>query len=88
MQQKSPLRAGKPTLRNARILTQNENRVSTDSSETGERGNDEYDRHTTYPGEEEDSTDVILQILAFNNSDEEDANDRPNITHAPRTTHN
>ena len=32
---------------------------------------------TTDPGEEDDSSDIIL---AFINSDEEDANDRPNAT--------
>ena len=36
LQQKSPLRAGQPTLRHARTLTQNDNRVSADSSETDE----------------------------------------------------
>ena len=85
LQQKSPLSASQPTRRNARTLTQNDNRASTESSETDESGNDEYDRDTTNPGEEDDSSDVIL---AFINSDEEDANDRPNITHAPRTSHN
>ena len=43
LQQKSPLRAGQPTLRNARTLTQNDNRVSADSSETDESDNNEYD---------------------------------------------
>ena len=43
LQQKSPLRAGKATLRNARTLTENDNRASVVSSETDERDNDEYD---------------------------------------------
>ena len=85
MQQKSPLRASQPTPRNARTLTQNDNRASPESSETDESANDEYDRDITNPGEDDDSSDVIL---AFINSDEEDANDRPNITHAPKTSHN
>ena len=32
---------------------------------------------TTDPGEEDDSSDIILSFI---NSDEEDANDRPNAT--------
>ena len=32
--QKSPLRAGQPTLRNASTLTENDNRASVDNSET------------------------------------------------------
>ena len=56
-----------------------------DRVETDESGNEEYDSDTIDHGEEHDSSDVIL---AFINSDEEDANDRPNITHAPRTSHN
>ena len=43
LQQKSPLRAGKATLRNARTLTENDNRASVVSSETDESDNDEYD---------------------------------------------
>ena len=43
LQQKSPPRAGQPTLRNARKLTQNDNRASADSSETDESDNVEYD---------------------------------------------
>ena len=54
LQQKSPLTAGIPTLRNARTLTQNDNRASAGSIETDESGNDEYDRGTTYPAEEQD----------------------------------
>ena len=77
LQQNSPLTAGEPTLRNARTLTQNDNRASADSSEADESGNEEYDRGTTYPGEEDDSSDVILTFI---NSDKEDANDRPNAT--------
>ena len=45
LQQKSPPRAGQPTLRNARKLTQNDNRASADSSETDESDNVEYDSH-------------------------------------------
>ena len=77
LQQKSTLRAGQPTRRNARTLTQNDNRASADSSETDESDNDEYDSDATYSGGEDDSRDVIL---AFINSDEEDANERPNAT--------
>ena len=43
LQQTSPLRAGKTTLRNKRVLTQNDNRASADISETDESDNDEYD---------------------------------------------
>ena len=43
MQQKSPVRAGQQTLRNAWTLTQNDNRASAESSETDEKDNDEYD---------------------------------------------
>ena len=42
LQQKSSLRAGR-ILRNAVILTQNDNGLSADRSETDESGNDEYD---------------------------------------------
>ena len=81
LQQKSPLRASQPTPRNARTLTQIDNRASPASSETGESGNDEYDRDTTNPGEDDDSSDVIL---AFINSDEDDVDDRPNATRSVR----
>ena len=77
LQQKSRLTAGQPTLRNVRTLAQNDNRASADSVETDESGNEEYDSDPTDPGEEDDSSDMIL---AFINSDEEDANDRPNAT--------
>ena len=77
LQQKSPLGAGQPTLRNARTLTQNDNRASADNSEMDESDNDEYDSDAIDSGGEDDSGDVIL---AFINSDEEDANGRPNAT--------
>ena len=77
LQQKSPLRAGQPTLRNTRILTENNKKASADSSETDE--SDNYD--AIYSGGEGDSSDVIL---AFINADEEDANDRPNATRSGR----
>ena len=80
-QQKGPLRAGQPTLRNARTLTQNDNRASADSSETDESDNDEYDSDAIDSGGEDDTRDVIL---AFINSDEEDANERPNATRSGR----
>ena len=69
LQQKSPLRAGQPTLRNARTLTQNVNRASAESSERDESENGEYDSDTVGSGGEEDSSDVIL---AFIRSHEED----------------
>ena len=81
LQQRSTLRAGQPTLRSARILTQNDNRASADSSETDESDNDEYDSDAIDYGGEDDSIDVIL---AFTNSDEEDANERPNATRSGR----
>jgi len=81
LQQKSPLRAGQPSLRNARTLTQNDNRASADSSETDESDNDEYDSDAIDSGGEDDSSDVIL---AFINSDEKDANERPNATRSGR----
>ena len=77
LQQKSPLTSGQPTLRNVRTLAQNDKRASADSVETDESGNEEYDSDTIDPGEEHDSSDMIV---AFINSDEEDANDRPNAT--------
>lgn len=60
-QQTSPLRAGRPTLRNARTLTQNDNRASADSSETDERDNDEYYSDGIDSGGD-DSSDVILAL--------------------------
>ena len=81
LQQKSPLRAGQPTLRNARTLTQNVNRPSAESSETDESENGEYDSDTIGSGGEEDSSDVIL---AFISSHEEDANIRPNAKRSGR----
>ena len=66
-----------PTLRNARTLTQNDNRASADSSETDESDHDEYDSDAMDSGGEDDSSDVVL---AFVNSDEEDANYRSNAT--------
>ena len=78
MQEKaSPFKGGQPTLRNTRILAQNDNRASADSSETDKSGNEEYDRDTSDPGKKDDSSDIIL---AFINSDEEDAYDRPKTT--------
>ena len=46
LQQRSPLIAGQLTLRNARTLTQTDNRAIADSSETDEGENDEYDSDT------------------------------------------
>jgi len=77
LQQKSPLRAGKATLRNARTLTESDNRASVDSSETDERHNEVYDSDATDSRGKDVSSDVIL---AFINSDEEDANHRPKAT--------
>ena len=68
-------------MRNARTLTQNDDRASAESSETDESDNDDYDSDATDSGGEDDSSDVIL---ALNNSDEEDANDRPNATSSGR----
>ena len=65
LQQKSPLRVGQPTLRNARTLTQNDNRASADSSETDERDNDEYDSDAIDPGGEDDASDVVLAFIQF-----------------------
>ena len=82
LQQKSPLRAGQPTLTNASSLTENDDRASVDSSETEESDNDdERDSDAINSGGEDDPSDVIL---AFINSDEEDANDRPNATRSGR----
>ena len=77
LQQTSPLSAGQLTLRNARTLTQNDNKASADSSETDERENDEYDIDAIDSGVD-DSSDVILALIC--DSDEEDANERPNAT--------
>ena len=70
MQQTSPLIAGQLTLRNARTLTQTDNRAIADSSETDERENDEYDSDAIDSGGD-DSSDVILALIC--DSDEEDA---------------
>ena len=68
LQQKSPPRVDQPTPRNARTLTQNDNRAIADSSETDESDN-EYEGDAIDSGGEYDSSDVVL---AFINSDEED----------------
>ena len=68
LQQKSPPRAGRPTLRKARTLTQNDNRASADSSRTDKSDNDEYDSNAIDSGGEDDSSDIIL---AFINSNED-----------------
>ena len=81
LQQRSALRAGQPTLKNARTLTQSDNRASAESSETDESDNDEDDSDAIDSGGEDDSSDVIL---AFINSDEEDADERPNATRSGR----
>ena len=61
LRQKSPLRAGLPTLRNARTSTQNDNRATADSScETDKSDNDEYDSDAIDSGGEDDSNDVIF----------------------------
>ena len=62
-QRKSLLRAGQPTLRNARTSTENDNRTSADSSETDENDNDEYDSDAVDPGEKYDSSDVVLASI-------------------------
>ena len=56
--------------------------LAADSSETDESDNDEYDSDAIDSGGEDDSREVIL---AFINSDEEDANERPNATRSGRT---
>ena len=61
-QQTSPLIAGQLTLRNARTLTQTDNRAIADSSETDERENDEYDSDAIDSGGD-DSSDVILALI-------------------------
>ena len=58
-------------------MTQNDNRTSADSNETDESDNGESDSDAIDSGGEDDSSDVIL---AFMNSDEEDASDRPNAS--------
>ena len=68
-------------MRNARTLTENDNRASADSSETDERDNDEYESDATDAGGKGDSSNVIL---AFTNSDEEDTNHRPKATSSGR----
>ena len=76
-QQKSPLRAGQEALRNARTLTQNDNRASRLTAVKRWEWKDEYDSYAIDSGGEDDSSDVILEFI---NSDEEDANNRPNAT--------
>ena len=58
-------------------MPENDNRARVDSSETDERDNDSYDSDATDSGGKGDSRDVIL---AFINSNEEDANHRPKAT--------
>ena len=84
LQQTSPLIAGQLTLRNARTLTQNDNRAIADSSETDERENDKYDSDAI-DSEGDDSSDVILALIC--DSDEEDASERPNATRLGRSYH-
>ena len=67
LQQKSPVIAGQPTLRNASTLIRNGNRASADSSETGESDKNEYENDTIDSEAEDESCDVVL---AFINSDE------------------
>ena len=81
LQQKSPLRAGQPTLTNASSLTENDDRASADSSETEESDNDDERDSDVINSGGDDPSDVIL---AFINSDEEDANQRPNATRSGR----
>lgn len=81
LQQNKPLGTDQQTLRNASILTQNDNRASAESSERDERDKDEYDINAIHFGGGDDSSDVIL---VFINSDEKDANDRPNATRLRR----
>ena len=54
---------------------QDDNRASVDSSET-----DESDNHEYYSGDIDSAGKQNDVILAFINSDEEDANKRPNAT--------
>ena len=82
LQQTSPLVAGQLTLRNARTLTQTDNRAIADSSETDEKENDEYDNDAIDSGGD-DSSDVILALIC--NSDKEDASERPNATCSERS---
>ena len=70
LQQTSPLIAGQLTLRNARTLTQTDNRAIADSSETDEKENNEYDSDAIDSGGD-DSSDVIFALIC--DSDEEDA---------------
>ena len=81
LQQTSPLIAGQLTLRNARTLTQTDNRAIADSSETDERENDEHDSDAIDSGGD-DSSDVILALIC--DSDEEDASETPNATRSGR----
>ena len=82
LQQTSPLIAGQLNLRNARTLTQTDNREIADSSETDERENDEYDSDAIDSGGD-NSSDVILALIC--DSAEEDASERPNATRSGRT---
>ena len=82
LQQTCPLIAGQLTLRNARTLTQTDNRPIVNSSETDERENDEYDTDAIDSGGD-DSSDVILALIC--DSEEEDASERPNATRSGRT---
>ena len=51
-------------MRNARTLTQNDNRTSAESNETDERDNDEYDSDAIDSGGD-DSSDVDLTLWPF-----------------------
>ena len=81
LQQKSPLTAGQPTLRNVRTLAQNDNRASADSVETDENENEQYDSDTIDPGEEHDSflhSSIQMRKMPMIGQ----------MPHAPRTSHN
>ena len=64
LQQKSPLRAGQPTLTNASSLTENDTRASADSSETEESDNDdERDSDAINSGGEDAPSDVLHSCI-------------------------
>ena len=63
LQQRSRLRYGQPTLRNARTLTQHGKRASADSIRTDESDNDEYDSDAIDSRGKDDSSDVILAFI-------------------------
>ena len=77
LQQKSPLRASQPTMRSVRTLTRNQITTEQALSAVKQMNLTVMPLTLSGGGQKVESGDLIL---VFINSDEEDANDRPNAT--------